>query len=181
MQVITHVHIGPKEYLDKFKELDLKPPEHCPFCGAFHSFHRHGRYFRNALDSDSEERIPIARFICTACPKGQRHTVSLLPSFVLPYFQYSLSFIISALKAVLLMLNSFEQRFKSLLRFYRKRFFHNLNRLEMFFRDEGRQEIHPPDQKEKAIKLICMVCTFPKAETFSQRFHQLYKRNFMAH
>lgn len=181
MQIIIHVHISPKEYLKKFDELDLKPPEYCPVCGAFHSFHRHGHYLRNVLDNNSEERIPIARFICTRCLKGKKHTVSLLPSFVLPYFQYSLSFIINALKAVFLMLNTFKQNLAPLLRFYRSRFYHNLSRLEMFFRDGGKPDFYPFVQKEKAIKLLCIVCTFPKAETFSQRFHQLYKRNFMAH
>ena len=49
----------------------------------------------------------------------------------------------------------------------------------MFFRDHGCLDASPAEAKEKAIKIICTL-TFPKAETFSQRFLNSYKLNFMA-
>ena len=43
--------------------------------------HRHGSYERFLVNEGKPWTIEVARFICPQC----RHTVSLLPSFVLPY------------------------------------------------------------------------------------------------
>ena len=66
-----------------------------------------------------------------------------------------------------------------LLFFYRRRFYCNLRRIQMFFRDQGWLDHSPLEEKEKAKEIVCML-TFPKAETFSQKFHENNKRNFMA-
>ena len=175
MQIITVFNMTPQEYIKKFESLTINRPEKCQKCGVYHSFHSHGCYWRNLLDDVYEERIPVVRFCCKVC----NQTVSVLPSFALPYFQYSLEFIIKALSIILKVIADKLINLPALFSFYKQRFFKNLIRIEMFFRDSQWLEASPSDEKQKAIKLICMF-TFPKAEIFSQRFHKQYKRCFMA-
>lgn len=171
MQIITQFIMSPQQYFTEFDSLQISRPEKCPNCGVPNSFHRHGRYWRNIVTDQYEERIPVARFRCKSCLL----TVSMLPSFVLPRFQYSLVCILNALSAIFLMNSSLT----ALQRFYRRRFYQNANRIAMFFRDHMWQEAISADKKEKARKLVCML-TVPTVETISQRFHQQYKRHFMA-
>ena len=171
MQIITQFSMSPQQYIIQFESLQISRPEKCPNCGVPNSFHGHGRYWRNVVTDQYEERIPVARFCCKVCSL----TVSMLPSFVLPYFQYSLAFILAALSVIFLPSASLT----ALYRFYRCRFYLNLNRIEMFCREHGWFESISSDKKEKARKMVCML-TVPTAETFSQRFHQQYKLNFMA-
>lgn len=172
MQIVTQFSMSSKQYILEFENLQHNRPAKCPNCGVPNSLHTHGYYWRNVVSDKYEERIPIARFYCKVCSL----TVSLLPNFVLPYFQYSLEFIIAALRIIFLA--SF--KITALQRFYRCRFYRNLTRIEMFCREQGWLGEISTDKKERAKKLVCML-TVPTAETFSQRFHQQYKLNFMAH
>ena len=175
MQITTLFRLTPVEYIERFNTLSISRPERCSLCGAYHSFYAHGSYWRNILTDEFEERIPIARFYCKVC----KTTASLLPSFVLPYFQYSLEFILAALRLIFLSAENYFNKLAALFRFYKRRFTNNLTLLEMFFRNQGWSDPSPPDKKEKTIKMVCML-TVPTAETLSQRFHQHNKRNFMA-
>jgi len=119
-------------------------------------------------------RPPIFRFLGVSC----RHPFSPLPSFLLPYYQYSLRFILNCLW------NFFSQArlliYYQLLQFYRRRWTKNMNSIQAFFREQGRQEVIPPEFKQRAIKLLEMIAALPNAETFSQKFHDHFRRNFMA-
>lgn len=172
MQFIVQFALTPLEYISKFNELDLKRPVSCPRCQVPNSFHKHGTYWRNIVTKDYEDQLPVARFCCKIC----KLTASMLPAFVLPYFQYSLLYIITALQLIFV---TCQTHLTSLWRFYRKRFGINVTRVEMYLRDQSWQEISPQDKKEKARKIVCML-TVPTAETFSQKFHQQHKLNFMA-
>jgi len=172
MQLIIQFSLTPNEYITQFEILDIKRPDLCPNCKVPHSFHKHGTYWRNIVDVNYEERLPIARFCCKVC----RLTVSILPTFALPYFQYSLLYIITALHTIFL---ACQTQLTALFRFYRKRFRKNITRIEMFFRDQNWLESHPMEEKEKARKIVCML-TVPTAETFSQKFLKQHKLNFMA-
>ena len=171
MQIITQFFMSPQQYVNEFDSLQISRPEKCPSCGLPNAFHRHGRYWRNIITDQYEERIPVARFCCKSCSL----TVSVLPSFLLPRFQYSLACILTALNIIFATSSSLT----ALQRFYRRRFYRNSNRIAMFFREQMWQEAIPADKKEKARKLVCML-TVPTVETISQRFHQQYKRHFMA-
>lgn len=171
MQIITHFSMSSQQYILQFKSLQISRPEKCPNCGVSNSFHGHGCYWRNIVTDNYEERMPVARFCCKVCSL----TVSMLPSFVLPYFQHSLAFILAALSVIFLP----STKLTALFRFYQCRFFLNLNRIEMFCREDGWLERVCADKKEKARKMVCML-TVPTAEIFSQRFHKQYKLNFMA-
>ncbi|MCC5468669.1 hypothetical protein [Pelosinus baikalensis] len=117
MQFIVQFALTPIEYIAKFDNLEIKRPDSCPKCQVPNSFHKHGKYWRNIVTEDYEERL---------------------------------------------------------------RFCRNMTRIEMYLRDQKWQEISPQDEKEKARKFVCML-TVPTAETFSQKFHQQHKLNFMAH
>ncbi|QGP92592.1 hypothetical protein MGLY_19780 [Neomoorella glycerini] len=175
MQLVYNFGISLEDYAARGKKNEFPVIESCPICMARKALKRHGFYWRNA-GSDSEKwlQLPICRFWCRSC----RHTFSLLPSFLLPYYQYSLKFILDCLiyffsKARLLI-------YYQLLQFYRRRWAKNMNCIQAFFREQGYQEIIPPEFKQRAIKLLEMIAAFPNAETFSQRFHNHFRRNFMA-
>lgn len=71
----------------------------CPNCNCFApgNVHRHGFYWRNGITEETIERIPICRFRCIAC----KVNISVLPDFLIPYFQYTIHTILSRLKFVL--------------------------------------------------------------------------------
>ena len=172
MQLIVPFSLTPVEYIAQFYLLDIKRPDSCPNCQVPNSFHKHGTYWRNILTADYEARLPVARFCCKVC----RLTISILPAFVLPYFQYSLLYIIAALQTIFI---ACQTQLAPLFRFYRKRFTKNITRIEMFFRNQNWLANHPLDEKEKARKIVCML-TVPTAETLSQKFQKQHKLNFMA-
>ncbi len=51
--------------------------------------HRHGYYSRNVITRHCIRKISILRVKCPSCGK----THAILPSFLIPYYQYSLEFI----------------------------------------------------------------------------------------
>jgi hypothetical protein len=176
MQLIHNFNLSLEDYAVRGKGNDFPVIASCPLCMAQEALKRHGFYWRNAKSSKSEKwlRLPICRFLCVSC----RHTFSLLPSFLLPYYQYSLRFILDCL------MHFFSQArrliYYQLLQFYRRRWTKNMNSIQAFFRELGCREVIPPEFKQRAIKLLEMIAALPNAETFSQRFHDHFRRNFMA-
>ena len=71
--------------------------EACPFCHARGNFVSFGSYQRYAVDINGEEsvshQISVRRVKCKNCS----HTHALLPDFLVPYSQHSLSFILRVL------------------------------------------------------------------------------------
>ncbi|WP_369800217.1 DUF6431 domain-containing protein [Anaerosalibacter sp. Marseille-P3206] len=65
----------------------------CKFCGYEGMLHRHGYYSRNVITKHCIRRISILRVKCPSC--GNTHAI--LPSFLIPYYQYSLEFIFKCL------------------------------------------------------------------------------------
>ncbi len=117
--------------------------------------------------------IPICRLKCPSCGK----TVSIIPSFLLPYFQHTVATILIKLK------NYFLYRkvmgYRQLLEFFSRRFRKNLTRIEMFFRDTGFRGVFPFNPKEKAIKLVEMLLALGKAPLLRRGIGH-FPLNFMA-
>lgn len=88
MTIITRILKNIPEYL-KLGKTNLYRPHHCEDCGYNGKLHYHGSYPRNVITLLGCHRIFIPRYICPGCNK----TYSILPSFVIPYYQYSFSFI----------------------------------------------------------------------------------------
>ena len=172
MQLIYAFNISPREYYIRGKKNDFPGIETCPCCSYPSTLPRHGFYWRNALFRKSWYRIPILRLKCPSCGK----TISLLPDFLLPYFQYSFEYILGAVRQFFVQNKT--TIYYQLLQFYRCRFLGNLNRIGAFFRDQGYRGLIP--EKDKAIKLLKLIGAFPKAKTFAKRFQDHFQHNFMA-
>lgn len=77
IQSITEYH--------KLGKTNIFPYQYgCNKCGYMGRLHRHGFYSRNVITRFSNYRIYILRIKCPSCGK----THSLLPSFLIPYYQY---------------------------------------------------------------------------------------------
>ncbi len=93
------------KYLDLGKEIYTSPIYGCKFCGYEGMLHRHGYYSRNVITKYSIHKVNILRVKCPSC--GKTHAV--LPSFLIPYYQYSLEFIFECLYLSFVMKNSYSK------------------------------------------------------------------------
>lgn len=102
--------------------------EECPHCHAKHSLHRHGFYERNAITAEKEYRLLICRFRCSICFQ----TVSILPHFLLPYFQHTTRTIVQWLHDVLHQTGTNPSK-RQLISFYLRRFIQTISWIYMYF------------------------------------------------
>jgi hypothetical protein len=93
------------KYSDLGKEIYILPIYGCKFCGYEGMLHRHGYYSRNVITRYYIKRISILRVKCPSCGK----THAILPSFLIPYYQYSLEFIFECLYLSFVMKNSYSK------------------------------------------------------------------------
>lgn len=169
MQIMVNVGMTPQEYAERFEEILWQVPRVCPMCGAHKTPHRHGYYERNALPKTlSELVVKIRRFRCPIC----RRTLSFLPSFLLPHFQYVTELIVMALLGK-------KRICRGLLRFYWKRFLHNANGILAMLRDKGMEDTLPKTKKERAMKLLRSIENLGSGN-FSMLYHRINRRGFMA-
>ena len=169
MQVMVDVEMSPKEYAERYEEIEWPVLEVCPVCRAHARLQGHGWYGRNALPSrETELVVMIHRLLCPVC----RRTVSLLPSFLLPCFQHTARFVVESLLGKV-------RSYRELLKFHWRRFLGNANRVLAFLRDLGMRECLPDGEKERAMKLLGSI-EASGLERFSMLFHRLNRRGFMA-
>ncbi len=169
MQITIDIRMSPEEYVQNFDEMKWPVLEVCPMCGAHASLKGHGFYQRNALlEKKVELVIKIKRVLCTICKK----TASFLPSFLLPYYQHTVGFVVKSLIGKV-------KSTRQLLRHHWKRFLQNSNRVLAFFRDMGINIRLPEDEKERAMKLLENIESFVP-ETFSMLYRKHTKQDFMA-
>lgn len=76
-----------------FATRPLPRPSSCPTCATIGHLIGHGSYPRTVAQPTQTISIRIQRLLCTAC----HHTVSLLPSFCLPFRHYATATIQSVL------------------------------------------------------------------------------------
>ena len=120
----------------------------CPCCNASVRLRRHGFYKRNVLVKNKCFRIDICRYRCPSCLK----TISLLPHFLLPYFQHTRDTILQSLRAWFQKLSPFLCR--QLTAFYHERFLNNIPAIISVLRELGWREKLPDDCNKRAIKLV---------------------------
>ena len=87
MLIVADFGSDVQTYQSRFSHLTFPPLRRCPYCAGTEQLVGHGSYPRHVCDEEKTFAIRIKRFLCTAC----RHTVSLLPSFCLPYRHYHTS------------------------------------------------------------------------------------------
>lgn len=175
MQIIHEFNLTVGEYAAKGQDNVFPCLECCPICKAQIPLKPHGFYQRFVVHKFKVYRIKIRRYKCLDC----KRTISILPSFLLPYYQYSLEMILEHLREYLKGKQGKVPFYRQLTEFYAKRFFRNLPAMISFFRDTGQSLAFTGDKKEKAIKLLEMVSAFPKA-TFSRRYKDHFQKSFMA-
>jgi transposase-like protein len=89
MPIILDFGCTVQDYLAHFEHLVFPRPECCPLCGAPHTVIGHGFYPRKPKDQNHVYQIWLKRWFCKAC----RHTLSVLPSFLLRFRHYLLAVI----------------------------------------------------------------------------------------
>jgi len=96
MQNIFLSNETPSNFSEKNDSLFPEAPERCPFSGCHLSIKmkKHGFYQRYVVSHKFSGYIYIRRYICPCCGR----TISFLPSFLIPYFQYALPYILTFLK-----------------------------------------------------------------------------------
>lgn len=173
MQIIHNFKTSLQQYIRLGKNNDFPPVNTCPLCKAQKNLEGHGFYSRNAVRGKKYNKVTIKRLHCSCC----KRTFSILPSFLHPRFQYTIDYMLLLLKDIFI-----ERKrlgYYQLRQFYKRRFLKNLNRLQIFFRDQGYKLKSPNCPKEKAIKLFEMIVEITD-QPFSQRFHVHFGTAFMA-
>ena len=84
MTILADFGCNEQEYIDQEKFKDSICPENCPWCGGQNCLIGDGYYRRKAKDKEQAYFIKVKRWLC----KGCRHTVSILPNFLVPYRHY---------------------------------------------------------------------------------------------
>lgn len=87
MQIIFYTEHSAEEFSVQNDSLFPKPPQRCPFkdCALPIQLKKHGYYPRYFVSKTFTGVIYIRRYICPICGR----TISMLPVFCLPKFQYS--------------------------------------------------------------------------------------------
>ncbi len=190
MQLIFFTHFTPKEYQKLDDDFPCPRPQTClnPACGIPVPPKAHNFYQRNVIHFLFTGRIKIRRYYCRHCGM----TFSYLPSFCLPYFQYSLPIIFLTLWCHFFKLGLF---LKFLIRecqfslqrqhrqFYVRRFVANLKRIQTGLRDLIPGLVLPDnlDKEKGAQKVLSIIqAGFAQIRTFSPRFFAQCNRSFMA-
>lgn len=195
MQRIFLTSVSPSEYARLGEAFEFPVPETClnPECLIPIPPKKHGFYERNCLDFVYRGQILIRRYYCPYCGK----TISYLPSFCLPYYQYSLAIIylvitnyIKSGMSYAQTLRQFRNNYPELqlgmqhIEFYILRFLMNLHSIQIGLRQFW-PDIALPDSdldiKRGAKKILHIVKDgFGEIHTFSQRFFEQCKRSFMS-
>lgn len=90
---IIKMPYGIKKYNKLGKFNNFKTKYGCEACGFQGKLYRHGFYYRNLITFKNVFRVVILRCKCPSCGK----TYSLIPSFIIPYRQYTYYVILTTL------------------------------------------------------------------------------------
>ncbi|MBM7616191.1 DUF6431 domain-containing protein [Alkaliphilus hydrothermalis] len=153
---------------------------------------KHGGYNRYSISGDYSSHIYIHRFYCPYCGM----TFSYLPSFCIPYFQYTLHIIIDILLKSLKLGLSFSKILETLIciphlralslshiSFYLRRFMKNISWIHLRIRSISSRILLPSldfEQRKKARDTIDIIKDNFSIPTFSQRFFEHCHRSFLA-
>lgn len=188
MQLSFYTTELPESFISPNEDL-FPEPTNClnPACRVLVPPEKHGFYERNIIDAGFAGRIKIRRYYCPYCGM----TFSFLPSFCLPYFQYSLALIFFTLCChffrLIWVLHIFTQAYQLSLQrqhrqFYARRFSGNLHGIKLILRSliPSVELPEPSEIRNGAQKVLDIVLTgFPQIQTFSPRFFAQCNHSFM--
>lgn len=181
-----------KKYAEQGKNFNFPKLERClnPKCRS-QSIHKHGFYERNCCDGSKWYRIFIRRYYCPEC----KCTVSFLPLFCLPWFQYSLICIMGCLRAKFIhnlslkgIQNWLKKRHPKLLwsvsqiHRYIQRFLGNLAKIELVLRNINPDySLAPSSNKiKRAKKALDIIDGFPTTQSFLKLYIDECQSSFLA-
>ncbi|WP_236001917.1 DUF6431 domain-containing protein, partial [Heyndrickxia sporothermodurans] len=144
------------EYEAKGKKNEFPLFEECPNCKCPSpgNLHRNGYYWRYAVTEEFSIRIPICRMKCLHCEAN----FSILPDFLIPYYQHTIHTILGRVLQNLEGKKSNGSR--QLLKFHLNRYLKNVNWVHSFFVSLGRVIGMSGDIKKEAIKYMKMILDF---------------------
>lgn len=189
MQLIYFTSLTPMEYFQSGRNISIPEPKEClhSSCGIKIPPEKHGGYERNIITLGQTFKIFIPRYYCSYCG----HTFSYLPSFCLPYFQYTLELIflnlfchffklLPLLRALIQAANlSLKRQHRQ---FYSRRFLNNLTFIQIGLRSLDPRIRFPDetDSEKGAQKILAFVLSeFSQIQTFSTRFFAQSNQSFM--
>lgn len=189
MQIIIKTDCSIEEYVAKGQDFPFPEPRLCPNCKRGKP-NKHGFYRRFCLNGHSIFRLLIRRFRCRAC----RITISLLPDFCIPRFQYSLSLLwkvlelrfaqsLSLKKCIEALLQKFPglQWLPQRISFYANRFTGNLHRMESLLRSAFSRFKLDLNEEKRAKKVLVTVRSISGGIRKPARFfHEQCRRSFLA-
>lgn len=179
------------EFTEKNGSLFPKAPDRCPFpdCHLPIEMKKHGFYQRYVISKEYSGYIYIRRYICSRCGR----TISFLPSFVIPYFQYSCPYILEFLRGFFQMGGSlrqyilwFRKKYDSFsrrhFRYYVSRIFRNQKRIQYVLNLTGQGMIPPEDALSSQVfaKKFLEKAFEMSPHNFSYRFFKLSEKSILA-
>ncbi|MED3765205.1 DUF6431 domain-containing protein [Ureibacillus terrenus] len=175
MILIHDFGVDLETYHELGKNNDFPMVEECPHCHAKHSLHRHGFYERNAITAEKEYRLLICRFRCSICFQ----TVSILPHFLLPYFQHTTRTIVQWLHDVLHQTGTNPSK-RQLISFYLRRFIQTISWIYMYFASVKKSFGWERDTQQQARRSIGKIQQWGE-ERFVKESWGYLSTYFMAH
>lgn len=191
MQVSYNTSLTPGEYAAQGINGEFPVPEKCYNCSN-NKLYEHGFYWRYCLDGFHSWYIPIRRYYCLYC----KATISMLPSFCLPRFQYTRSIILSAILLRLCKLYSLQKLIRILAsyfpqvmywstsqaNYYARRFVKVLPQAELVLRslEPDCQLLSHEANKKRAKKVLDTAITrFGSLKHFAEYFQKHCQSSFL--
>lgn len=136
---------------NEFPVFDNCPNCHCPSGG---NLYRNGFYWRNSITEENALYIPICRLKCLIC----KVNISILPDFLIPYFQYTIHTILQSVKQALE--NKKGNGCRQLWTYHLRRFLENINWVHSFLIDNQIEIEVMKEGKKEAIKYMKRILDF---------------------
>ena len=174
--IISHdFGIGLKEYGERGKINEFPLFDECPNCNCpgHGNLHRNGYYWRYGVTDDVTLRIPICRLRCLQCEVN----ISILPDFLIPYFQHTIHTVLDRVNKVLQKKRAKGSR--QILRFYYRRYIKGINWIHSYFIDLGMVSGMSKDIIKEATKYLKMILDFGESPFLRRSWGHLTKY-FMA-
>jgi hypothetical protein len=174
--IISHdFGINLEEYAARGETNEFPAFETCPNCKCIShgNLQRNGYYWRFGITEDITVRIPICRLKCLSC----KTSFSILPDFLIPYFQHTIHTVLNRIN--LLLQRKKVNGSRQLLRFFLLRYYKKLQWIHSFFIDIGHTMGMSTDTKKEATKYMKMILDFGESPFLRRSWGHLSKY-FMA-
>jgi hypothetical protein len=181
-----------KYFDDGLKYSFPPPPNKCPICNKHIAMKKHGFYKRYFITNGFNKKIFIRRYICLECGR----TISYLPYFCTPFYQYYIELIIKYVKTVITYAGTQKACVEALkshnpdilierqhIYFYIKRFKDNVVYIQHGLRQltpDVSYRVNENDKEERVRELIEIISSgFKSTHVFGKRFRDNCNRAFL--